>query len=216
LTAFKDIAVDMLRLVHAGDMAGAKARAANLETAWDNAQALLQARNSERWTLVDNAIDVVLRNVRSGKTNAPESGASLEALIHVMGTHADQQPLPTSAPASAPVSVPASVQVSAPTPAPAARPLGDLSGFRKIADDMVQLVRADNVSRARSRAGELEAAWDKDESRLRPMSPERWTLADAAIDDVLKKVRAGHPSTVDVATSLDALIAVFDTLDGQK
>ena len=91
LTAFKEIAGDMLRLVRAGDMGGAKARADDLETAWDNGQALLRPMNPEKWTLMDGAIDDVLRKTRSVKPAAGQSGASLEAFIHVMGTLAGQK-----------------------------------------------------------------------------------------------------------------------------
>ena len=42
LSAFKKIAADMLARIHAGDIAGAKARADDLETAWDNGQAVMR------------------------------------------------------------------------------------------------------------------------------------------------------------------------------
>jgi hypothetical protein len=67
-------------------MSGAKSRANDLETAWDNAQARLRPMNQEKWTLMDNAIDDVLRKVRSGKQNGAESSSSLESLIAMINT----------------------------------------------------------------------------------------------------------------------------------
>lgn len=201
LTAFKGIATDMQRLVRAGDAAGAKSRADDLETAWDNAQALLRPMNPEKWTLMDGAIDDVLRKVRSVSQNAAESSASLEAFVEVMATLADRRPQP-AIPQSAPVA--------------AAKPLGDLSAFRSIAEELLRLVRAGDTAHAKSRARDLEAAWDKSQPHLQPMNPEKWTLMDTAIDDVLKRVRATQQDAIKDAASLEALIAVIDTLDSQK
>ncbi|MGI8467147.1 MAG: hypothetical protein ACR2N3_01710 [Pyrinomonadaceae bacterium] len=36
------------------------------------------------------------------------------------------------------------------------KPLGDLSAYRKIAEDMSRLVKAGNLTSAKSRAGDLE------------------------------------------------------------
>ncbi len=46
-----------------------------------------------------------------------------------------------------------------------------------------------------------------------PMNPEKWTLMDDAIDDVLRKVRAGNGGE---RASLQAFIHVMDTLADQK
>jgi uncharacterized membrane-anchored protein len=201
LSSFKVIAADMLRLVRARDGSGARSRADDLETAWDNAQALLRPMNPGKWTLMDSAIDDVLKKVRSGKADAAASGASLEAFIKVMNTLADQGPPPV---------------VEPPRPAAAAEPLGDLSAFKSIAEDLLSLERAGDSSHAKLRAGDLESAWDKDQSRLQPMSPEKWTLMDAAIDVVLKKVRSPQQNAADTTASLQALIAVIDTLGSPK
>jgi hypothetical protein len=201
LSAFRKIAEDMLSLVRAGDMSGAKSRADDLETAWDNAQARLRPMNPDKWTLMDNAIDDVLKKVRSTQTNGAESSASLESFITVMDTLGSQKSPP---PNQAPVSV------------PSAKPLGDLSAFRKIAEDMLRLVRAGDMTGAKSRAGDLEKEWDDSQARLRPMNPEKWTLMDDAIDNVLKKVRSGQQNGAESSASLESLIAVINSLDNQK
>lgn len=64
-------------------------------------------------------------------------------------------------------------------------PLGDLSAFRQIAQDTLALVRAGDMSRAKSRVGDLEFAWDHAEAKLRTMNKDKWVEMDDAIDVVL-------------------------------
>jgi hypothetical protein len=94
--------------------------------------------------------------------------------------------------------------------------LGDLSTFKVIAVDILRLVKAGDLPGARSRAGDLESAWDKDEPRLKPMNREKWTVVDDAIDDVLRKTRAPNPSAARSTASLKVLIAKIDKVDAQK
>jgi hypothetical protein len=201
LSAFRKIADDMLRLVRAGDLSGAKSRANDLETAWDGAQARLRAMNPEKWTLMDNAVDDVLTKVRSTQQNGAESSASLESFITAIDTLGNQK-LPS--------------QTQAPRPVSTTKPLGDLSAFRKIAEDMRRLVRAGDMSGAKSRASDLETAWDNAQARLRPINPEKWTLMDKAVDDVLKKVRSTQQRGAESGASLESLIALINALDNQK
>jgi hypothetical protein len=191
----------MLGLVRAGDLSGAKSRADDLETAWDSAQARLKAMNPEKWTVMDSAIDNVLTTVRSTQPNAGASSASLESFINVIDTLGTQK---------------SAVQTQTSPAISTTKPLGDLSAFRKIAQDMLRLVRAGDLPGAKSRANDLETAWDNAQARLRPMNPEKWTLMDNAIDDVLKKVRSTSPDNAANVASLESLIAVIDSLDIQK
>src|SRR5258705_4682318 len=73
----------MLVKVRAGKSDAASAGADDLETTWDNAQAVMQAMNGDKWTVMDNAIDKVLKNVRSSSSG---SGAALEALLAVIAS----------------------------------------------------------------------------------------------------------------------------------
>ena len=95
-------------------------------------------------------------------------------------------------------------------------PLGDLSAFRKIAGDTLGLVRAGDMSGAKSRITDLETAWDGAQAHLKPMNPDKWTALDTAIDPVLTNVRASKPDAKVCATSLQALIDLINTLDPQK
>jgi sarcosine oxidase gamma subunit len=201
LSVFRKIAEDMLSCVRAGDLSGAKSLANDLETAWDNAQARLKAMNPDKWTVMDNAVDDVLTKVRATQPNGAESSVSLESFISVIDTLGNQK---------------SQSQTQAPSSVATKKPLGDLSAFRKIAEDMLRLVRAGDMSGAKLRADDLETAWDNAQARLRAMNPDKWTVMDSAIDDALKKIRATQPKGAESGASLESLIAVINTLDNQK
>ena len=200
LSSFKAIAGDMLQKVNAKDSAGAKSGADDLEAAWDNAQARLKPMNEAKWTELDGAIDDVLSNVRGGK---PASNESLKTFISDMDNLGKQSPKPPTTAAKTVVT-------------DAAKPLGDLSAFRKIAEEMLQKVNAKDTTAAKSKATELETAWDDAQAKLRPMNAEKWTQTDNAIDDVLKKVRVAQPDAAAETASINSLVAVINSLDPSK
>jgi uncharacterized membrane-anchored protein len=105
------------------------------------------------------------------------------------------------------------LQIQAPAVVSPTSPLGDLSAFRQIAEDALALVRAGDMSRAKSRVGDLEFAWDNAQARLRPMNEEKWTEMDDAIDVVLRKLRAVRQDPAVRAKSLESLLAVINSLD---
>lgn len=81
LSAFKTIADDTQKLVTAGKLQDAKARIKDLETAWDVAHKSLQALNKDRWTVIDNALDKSLKQLRSGTPTVAASSDALNALL---------------------------------------------------------------------------------------------------------------------------------------
>jgi hypothetical protein len=81
LSAYKQIAEDTLGIVEKGDLAAAKARIKDLETAWDNAEEKLKPMNPEKWTSVDKSIDRALADLRSGQPDAAACRSSLNTLI---------------------------------------------------------------------------------------------------------------------------------------
>ena len=95
-------------------------------------------------------------------------------------------------------------------------PLGDLSGFRQIAQDTLGLVRKGDLPAAKSRITDLESAWDKAENQLRPMDSEKWTSADKSIDKALRALRSGRTDAGACGTSLETLIATFHALDKKQ
>ena len=105
------------------------------------------------------------------------------------------------------------LQQEATVSASSASPLGDLSSFRKITEDTLSLVQANNMSAATTRVKDLETAWDKAAGKLRTMNPTKWSVADKSIDTVLRQLRAAHPDPAGCKTALESLISTLDALD---
>ena len=77
LSSFRTITQDTLGLLQRGDQAGATSRVDDLETAWDQAQGRLQARDPAAWTRVDGKVDTVLKSLRA---SSPDRAAETNAL----------------------------------------------------------------------------------------------------------------------------------------
>lgn len=111
----------------------------------------------------------------------------------------------TSVPAAIP---PVPGQPARPAPAHTS-PLGDLSTFRDITQDTLNLLDAGNQAAATSRVDALEIQWDNAEARLKPKNKTEWTQVDGKIDKVLRELRATSP---DQATEKDALTTLLAAL----
>ncbi len=109
-----------------------------------------------------------------------------------------QMPETTAQPTA--TSTPGSVQQS---------PLGDLSSFKTITQDSLDLLNAGNQSGATTRIGDLEYEWDTAEARLKPKDIAVWTLIDGKIDTVLRELRAVNPHATTEKAALEALLAVL-------
>ena len=86
LSVFRAIAEAMRNSVGSGDWTGTKAKADDLEKAWDDGQAQLQRMSPDKWAVMDSAIDAVLKRSRSFSQDAPATSAALQALLVVINS----------------------------------------------------------------------------------------------------------------------------------
>ncbi|MFS0746957.1 hypothetical protein ABC304_07930 [Microbacterium sp. 1P10UB] len=83
ITAYEVIVQDTLARVQAGDQAGAVARVADLEKAWDADQPTLEPLDGTGWSVIDGQIDAVLTSVRA---TSPDPAAQTTALSTLLAT----------------------------------------------------------------------------------------------------------------------------------
>lgn len=88
-------------------------------------------------------------------------------------------------------------------------PLGDLSTFRTISQDSLDLLNAGDQSGATTRIGDLEYEWDDAQARLKSKNGTTWTVVDGKIDTVLRELRSTSPNTAQEQSALTALLAVL-------
>jgi uncharacterized membrane-anchored protein len=86
-------------------------------------------------------------------------------------------------------------------------PLGDLSTFRTITQDTLNLVVAGDQAGATNRVGDLEHEWDTAQARLKSKDGAAWTDIDGKIDTVLRELRAVNPDPAREQAALTGLLA---------
>jgi uncharacterized membrane-anchored protein len=91
----------------------------------------------------------------------------------------------------------------------AGSPLGDLSTFRTITQDSLDLLIAGDQSGATNRIGDLEYEWDDAQARLKSKDNAAWTEVDGKIDTVLRELRSTSPQPDQEQAALTALLAVL-------
>ncbi len=91
-----------------------------------------------------------------------------------------------------------------------ASPLGDVSSFKKITQDTLDLMNKNDLPGAKTRVADLEYEWDNAQARLKPMNLAKWTEVDGAIDKVLRELRSVNPNTQSSKSALEALLVVLN------
>jgi len=78
---FLTIVSDIQTLATGADLAAAKQRVTDFESAWDSAETSLRAKNPELWTAIDDAADAALHAVRAAKPDSEQVSSTLAALM---------------------------------------------------------------------------------------------------------------------------------------
>ena len=87
--------------------------------------------------------------------------------------------------------------------------LGDLSPFRQITQDTLNLLNTGNQTGATERISDLESAWDNAEAHRKPRDKTAWTLIDKKIDAALRELRATSPKPNTEKAALRALLGAL-------
>jgi Repeat of Unknown Function (DUF347) len=119
-----------------------------------------------------------------------------------VGYTARKAALTQDTPAAAPAAQPAA-------PGSRVSPLGDLSPFRRITQDTLNLLNSGDQSGATARISDLETEWDNAQARLKPKDTATWTNIDGKIDTVLRELRATTPAPPREKAALTTLLAAL-------
>ncbi|MBA1243765.1 hypothetical protein [Pseudomonas japonica] len=93
--------------------------------------------------------------------------------------------------------------------------LGDLSGFKSIAQDVARRVAENDLPGAKTRIKDLELSWDEAEAGIKPRAASDWHRLDKAIDKALDALRANSPAQSDCEAAMTNLLSTFSDLEGK-
>src|SRR5436190_18236080 len=83
----------------------------------------------------------------------------------------------------------------------------NMTPYRKLAADTLQAFKAHDMSTAKKKARELEAAWDSREKALQKRSPDLWGQIDKAMDAFIKPVQDKSPDPAKIQTAYDTFVS---------
>ena len=95
-------------------------------------------------------------------------------------------------------------------------PLGDLTPFAVVVDDVAAKVKAGDLAGGTTRVKDLEVAWDDAEAAIKPTSPTDWHTMDSSIDGVLTAMRSAQPTQQADSAAIADLQSVIATLEHKK
>jgi hypothetical protein len=84
LSAIAAIATEVQAIAEGGDLAAAKARIKDLETAWDDAEAVMRPKDPKAWGRVDQAADDALSALRAGTPDPTAVKTAMVALVAML------------------------------------------------------------------------------------------------------------------------------------
>src|SRR5436190_16156922 len=84
LSSFESIVNDTLVLVDKGDLDGAQKRITDFETAWDQAEEKLYAKDKTEWSVIDDAADAAIESLRAGSPSGTKAQKTVSALIDTL------------------------------------------------------------------------------------------------------------------------------------
>lgn len=134
-------------------------------------------------------------------------GAVAVAAIGVLGWASAQ---PHAAAAASEEGPTTSVTLAAGQSATAQFPHDNVTQYQTIAQDTRTLLTSGDQAAATARITDLETAWDRDQSTLKPLDDTGWTYLDGKIDTVLTTLRDTTPDVAAEKTALTDFITALN------
>jgi len=79
--AFKTLANETIQAIDANDAKTMVEKITDLETAWDEKEAVLKPKDPATWTSIDKTLDKAISAIRSSKKDYPKGKAALQLLV---------------------------------------------------------------------------------------------------------------------------------------
>jgi len=214
LAGFISTENDIKGYVTANDFTDARSKVDTLEHDWDSQEGTLRPQNQSQWTAIDTTLDPLYASVRTTTDIAKCKSVIDNSLAVLEQINSGKNTLTPSTPSESSQQSPSQNTNAVQSPAPTTNTtkiasLGDLSSFVKIETDTLNLVNKGDLTGAKTRIKDLEAAWDKAQPDLQPKDPSKWTKIDGTIDKVLSELRAGNPIQSNCKSALEASLAAL-------
>ena len=90
---------------------------------------------------------------------------------------------------------------------------GQLGTFIILESDIRKYVDGSDFASAKSKAAELETAWDSEAAQLKAVDKTGWKTADSTIDNVLSSVRKNKADAASCDTAIEKSLAAMNSLN---
>ncbi|CAN7635502.1 hypothetical protein LJR098_006125 [Rhizobium sp. LjRoot98] len=88
--------------------------------------------------------------------------------------------------------------------------LGDLTNFKTMARDTLELVAKGDLAKAEKRSTDFEIAWDEKEPTLYLMNKTEWDVIDDAADAAIGSLRQSSPDASGAEQAVTGLLNALD------